>query len=83
MNHRRCDSVADSRAGTSELLEDAGHLEREAGDAGLEDAAALGVHLVGAFHRAERCREHRAAGVAMRFTARERGLLADDARTTK
>src|SRR5262249_45938967 len=57
MNLCRCDGGADSRAGASELLQDAGHLEREAGDARLEDAAALGVHLVGAFHGAEGRRE--------------------------
>src|SRR5262249_36884544 len=83
-NHRRMKRARTTlvRVGARpvELLKDARNLEREARNACLEHLAGLGVHLVGAFHRAERRREHGAAGVAMHLAARERRLLPDHAR---
>src|SRR5262249_14175172 len=65
----------------SRLLHHAGLAQAEARDRGTEHAAGGPVHLVGAFHRADRSAQNGAARVLMRLTALEDGLLADDAGT--
>src|SRR5439155_6865269 len=53
--------------------------ERERGDVGVELAAVLGDHPVGALHRAVRCLEDRAAGVLELFAGSQDRLVADHA----
>src|SRR5262249_29956890 len=63
-----------------DLLQGAGHVQREARDGGAEDAPVTLVHLVRALHRTDRRRQYAAARIAVHVAAVEDRLLADHAR---